>query len=841
MRKTLFAAPLLLLFACDSPAETEMPEAPLTVEQEVIYGADDRLDWYDHPDESLRTLTSNSIVALIRDGGLDTTDPEDVRITAGPLGPSRGLCEDERFYDHPRSASCSGTLIDTDLVLTAGHCVDNDDDCRGFSFVFDYYYEEEGVLKTINAEEDVYDCDSVVVRELGGGMDYAIIRLDRQVHGSHAPALVRQGADPMGDDEPVTIIGFGSGIPAKIDNGGFVTNPRADEMIYFNATTDAFGGNSGSGVFNEANEVVGILVRGATDYITDGGCQRVNELPADPGDAGEDITYASNAIEALCAGGFESPLCGGPGGWCRTCETAEDCQEDWTCGATDDETGLSWCAPTCETDEQCRADHECADDGYCTPLLVDRCFENDVWFFNSCGRRLDVTEDCGRSQFCVAAECVDAGVGNACSAASTIEPESQTINGILDDTYSDGYIGSCGGDGVDRVLRFRLDEPRRVVATARGFDTVLYFRQTCEGADTEFACNDNNDPPGNGGSRIDQILEEGTHYLFLDAFGLDAGEYELQLQFLPICDCDQGEQRCAGGAIETCDDIGEECPDWVADECGDGLTCVGLECVEQSSGDSCEDARAIEPSEGVYSGDLSAGYGNYVEGECGGVGPEEIYVFTLTESSEIWAQTTGSDTVLHLREACDNPETEYTCNDDDDQSDEVAPGSTIAAILPAGTFYLIVDSFSWEAAAPYDLSVRFGNACVDQCDEEDEFDCQGPLSYRACGQFDEDSCLDLSPEVLCEGDLRCSDLHEACIDPANPPELPDADPDTGVADTGADTGVGTEDTGAGTDTAETDGGSASASSGGGGGCTAAHGSLHWFGLLGLLALRRRRG
>lgn len=842
MKKSLLAAPLALLFACDSPTEPEAEQAPQTVEQEVVYGADDRMDWHEHPDETLRTLTSNAIVALIRDSGLDTSDPEDVLITAGPLGPSRGLCEDERFYNQPRSASCSGTLIDADLVLTAGHCVDNDDDCRGFSFVFDYYYEEDGVLKTINAEEDVYECDSVVARELGGGMDYAIIRLDRQVHASHAPALVRFGAEPMADNEPVTIIGFGSGLPAKIDNGGFVTNPRSAEMIYFNATTDAFGGNSGSGVFNEANEVVGILVRGATDYVTDGGCQRVNVLAADPGDAGEDITYASNAIEALCASGYESPLCGGPGGWCRTCEVAEDCEEGWLCGPSDDGTGLSWCAPTCESDEECRADHECTDDGYCTPLLLDRCYENDVWFFNTCGRRLDVTEDCGRSQFCVSAECVDAGAGNSCAAATTIDAESQTITGVLDDTYSDGYVGSCGGDGVDRVLRFRLDEERRVVATVRGFDTVLYLRQTCEGADTEFVCNDNNDPPGNGGSRVDEVLGEGTHYLFVDAFGLDAGEYELQLQFLPICECDEGEQRCGGGAIETCSDVDAECPDWVADECGDGLTCIGLECAEQSAGDTCADARTIEPSEGIYSGDLSVGYGNDTEGSCGGVGPEELYVFTLTEAGEIWAQTTGSDTVLHLREACDNPETEYACNDDDDQSDEIAPGSTIGAILPAGTFYLAVDAYDWDTAGEYELSVRFGNACVDQCPEEDDFDCQGPLAYRACGQFDEDSCLDLSPEMLCEGDLRCSDLHSACIDPENPPDLPDPDFDVGTSDGGVDSGsdAGDDDASAGGDLSTDGGGSASGGSGGGGGCAAARGSVTWFALLGLLALRRRR-
>ena len=828
-----------LVVAC--AADVPSPEAdPVleTVSQETVYGSDDRQDWYAHPDEGLRDLTSNAIVALIRDSGLDTSDPENVLITAGPLGPSRGLCEDERFYDQPRSASCSGTLIDPDLVLTAGHCVDNDDDCRGLSFVFDYYYESEGELKTINLEEDVYDCDEIVVRELVDGMDYAIVRLDRQVDPSHIPAQVRAGDEPLEFGDPVIIIGFGSGLPAKIDDGGFVTNPRADELVYFNATTDSFGGNSGSGVFNEDSELVGILVRGATDYVDDdeAGCQRVNVRPADPSPGGEDSTYAFNATEALCASGIDSVLCGGPGGWCRPCDTAEDCVEDWVCGDSEDGTGLRWCAPECESEEDCRGDHTCTDGGFCTPRLLDRCFEDDVWFYNSCGRRLDVTEDCGRDQFCSSGECRDGGAGNACVNAEEIEAVSQTINGTIDEDYQDTYVGTCGGDGADRVYGFRIEEETRILATARGFDTVLYTRQTCEGADTESSCNDNNDPPGNGGSQLDIVLPTGNHFLFLDAFGEDAGEFELQIQFLPVCTCEQDEQRCAGGSIEQCSNVGGPCPEWIAQPCGRGMTCVELECVERGAYDTCEEALIIDATEGTYSGNLAGSYGNDVEGACGGLGPDEIYLFSLTESTEFWAQATGSDTVLHIREDCLDPATEVECNDDSSDA-EVSPGSEISTVLAAGTYHLVVDSFDWESAGEYRLDVRFGNACVEQCDLESPFDCQGPDGYRTCGQYDEDSCADLSEEFLCEPGTRCSDLHDACIDPENPPDPPANDTGVGPSDTGVDSSAGDTPDGGTTG----GGGSGSGSTGGGGGCASApHAAGGWLMMLGLLGLRRRR-
>ena len=847
MKQAAVAFVLASLVACAGDVSEIVPAAE-TVQQETVYGSDDRLDWYAHPDEGLRALTSNAIVALIRDSGLDTSDPEDVQVTAGPLGPSRGLCEDERFYDQPRSASCSGTLIDTDLVLTAGHCVDNDDDCRGLSFVFDFYYEEEGVLKTIDLEEDVYDCDEIVVRELSDGMDYAIIRLDREVHESHIPALVRAGDDAVERNQGVTIIGFGSGLPAKIDNGGFVTNARADARVYFNATTDSFGGNSGSGVFNDESEVIGILVRGAGDYVDDeeAGCQRVNVLPANPGSGGEDVVYAFNAVEALCASGVESALCGGPGGWCRPCEVAEDCVEGWVCGDTDDGTGISWCAPECGSDDDCRGDHICVDDGFCTPRLVDRCFEDDVWFYNECGRRLDVTEDCGREQFCVAAECRDGGPGNRCVNAEMIDAVSQTLSGTIDDDYQDSYVGSCGGDGAERVYGFRVEEQTRVIATARGFDTVLYTRQTCEGADTESACNDNSDPPGNGGSRIELVLETGNHFLFVDAFGEDAGEYELQVQFLPVCACEVGEMRCAGDAIEECTNADGPCPEWVAQPCTLEMTCVELECAEPGLYDTCEDAFLIDPVERTYRGDLSGSFGDHAQGSCGGVGPDRVYTFALVEETDFWAQTTGSDTVIHLREDCADAATEVACNDN---SSDVAvePGSELELVLEAGTYSLIVDS-QWEDAGEYRLDVRFGNSCIDQCDPESEaWDCQGPSGYRNCGQFDEDSCWDVTETIPCDDGLRCSDVHEACIDPDNPPDPPPRDVGTGGTDTGVDSSVGDATSGGDTPGGGNNGGgnnggdgSGSGRSGGGGCSTAPAGQGGWLLALGLLGLAARR-
>jgi hypothetical protein len=138
----------------------------------------------------------------------------------------------------------------------------------------------------------------------------------------------------MGEGAALTIIGFGSGIPAKIDTGGRVVSPRERLLDFFNATTDSFGGNSGSGVFDgSGGELVGILVRGDEDYVEQGGCFVVNELPDTGETGGEAVTYVRRALDALCGSGWPSArLCGAAGtcgdGTCSGDETSASCGSD---------------------------------------------------------------------------------------------------------------------------------------------------------------------------------------------------------------------------------------------------------------------------------------------------------------------------------------------------------------------------------------------------------------------------------------------------------------------------------------------------------------------------------
>ncbi len=254
---------------------------------DVIYGDDDREDVFAST-SSLHVELSKSTAAMMPHSAISVNARGEVKITAGSLA-SRGICKSERFSNQPSAAYCSGFLVAPNKLVTAGHCIENANDCSSYSWVFNYKMENDTELNKDIRSSDVFKCKRIISRALnrGNSNDYALIELDR-VATDITPLKVRTTGSVSVNDNLV-VIGHPSGIPTKISAGAKVY--QVNSSVYFTANLDTYGGNSGSAVFNADTGVVeGILVRGKTDYVWDSGKQcRVSNLLSDSA-AGEEVT-----------------------------------------------------------------------------------------------------------------------------------------------------------------------------------------------------------------------------------------------------------------------------------------------------------------------------------------------------------------------------------------------------------------------------------------------------------------------------------------------------------------------------------------------------------------------
>ncbi|MEM1330752.1 MAG: proprotein convertase P-domain-containing protein [Planctomycetota bacterium] len=247
------------------------------IRDRVIYGDDDRIEVYEETDPILRQMSEAACVVIERSEVTDNGDGTYTLLSSPWTSTFLGaLCTDEPFYGQPAIGNCSGWFVGQDIIVTAGHCIDSGD-IGTWGYLFNFEYETMGAADpVIVPAEDVYWITEIVDRELGGGADHCITRVDRNVTGRAPVRIERDEAPPVGT--PLTVIGHPATIIKKIAGGAEVKSINSP-TTYADANLDTYGGNSGSMVIRtDTYKVTGILVRGATDYVNSGGCIVSNRL-----------------------------------------------------------------------------------------------------------------------------------------------------------------------------------------------------------------------------------------------------------------------------------------------------------------------------------------------------------------------------------------------------------------------------------------------------------------------------------------------------------------------------------------------------------------------------------
>lgn len=229
----------------------------------TIYGSDSRVDVADSSAPSEITKA----VGVLFDTSKLAPAPGGYRLKTRSFGPAFALCPGQPFSQQPLLGYGTGFLVAPNLIATAGHCVAGRD-VTEVAILFSFVVTPDGVADHRRADEVYFGAEVLACELTADADDYALVRLDREVEGVVPLTLCRQEPAP---GEQVYVVGHPIGLPKKFAGNATVTDTSPES--HFVANLDAFGGNSGSPVFDEHHRVRGILVRGNPDFLYDGDCR----------------------------------------------------------------------------------------------------------------------------------------------------------------------------------------------------------------------------------------------------------------------------------------------------------------------------------------------------------------------------------------------------------------------------------------------------------------------------------------------------------------------------------------------------------------------------------------
>jgi hypothetical protein len=231
-----------------------------------IYGDDDRVDYYQINNKNIQKLT-DSIATRIAVNDISVTN-NSYTLKNKEFGFIHQLCNAERFSKQNTAGDCTGFLISENKLVTAGHCVQNNFDCKNSYWLFDYKMKNEADKLIKGSTRNLFKCKKIINKKVtylknnskGADIDVAIVELDRKT--SRAALTLSRGRVLQGQD--LMVLGHPKGLPLKMANNATALSLRKNS---FYSNLDTYSGNSGSPVFNEKTlEVVGVLTAGKMDF-----------------------------------------------------------------------------------------------------------------------------------------------------------------------------------------------------------------------------------------------------------------------------------------------------------------------------------------------------------------------------------------------------------------------------------------------------------------------------------------------------------------------------------------------------------------------------------------------
>jgi hypothetical protein len=235
---------LLFLLSFSSFAASINNMVPAT-----IYGTDDREEvvFTDHLDRSRP-------VAVALHNRFSWQLP---KVKSASLKERLRVCPDDRFADQPSIAVCTGVHIGGGVILTARHCMKTALDCERYRWAFNYRTDVVGDKSGEFNLENTYRCEKILLSD--EKLDLSLVQLEKTASTEATQKLTASA--------PVTthIYALGSpvGLPLKYSGLGL---SKEGEEHFILASLDVFQGNSGSPIFNDRDEMLGVLIAGEKDF-----------------------------------------------------------------------------------------------------------------------------------------------------------------------------------------------------------------------------------------------------------------------------------------------------------------------------------------------------------------------------------------------------------------------------------------------------------------------------------------------------------------------------------------------------------------------------------------------
>jgi hypothetical protein len=273
------------------------------------------------------------------------------------------------------------------------------------------------------------------------------------------------------------------------------------------------------------------------------------------------------------------------------------------------------------------------------------------------------------------------------------------------------HTGGCASS-ESKELVYKLDVPRRQRVTIDvdpQFDSVLYMRKDdCADGDAEIACNDDVQSGGgkrsssNHGSRIDEVLDGGTYYVFVDGYSNEGGTFHMNVALADV--------------------------PALADVCRQARPLAGQKVTSTLTG-AFDHARASCADEAK--------------------GPDALHRLDVTQRARVRVTLHSDDfsPVVHLRKTCSDDKTEVGCSDSGAKSED----ATWVGLVDPGTYTVFADSSDKAARGRYTIEAELapeqgsgtkGDSCGDAISiganekgiEGDTFGARDDIAGKCSGQ-----------------------------------------------------------------------------------------------------------